>query len=148
MGNTRGFTLIEMLIVVVIIGLLAAVAFPTYQNFIRDARRADAKAALMDLASAMERHYSENLTYAGAADNSNVPTMFADQVPTDGGDEVYYQLRIPSADADSYTLRANPVNAQSEDGYLRLRSNGQRGWDRDNNGSIGSNETCWEDECG
>ena len=62
-----GFTLVELLVVIVVISLLAMVAIPSYQNSIAKARRVDAQAALSSLSSAMERWFSEKGTYIGAA---------------------------------------------------------------------------------
>jgi type IV pilus assembly protein PilE len=58
-----GFTLIELMIVVVIIGVLAAIAYPSYQDQARKTRRADAKAALMELASRQEKYFAQCSTY-------------------------------------------------------------------------------------
>ena len=57
--NVRGFTLIEVLIVVAIVGILAAIAIPSYQDYVRRAARSSAAAALMEDAQYMERHYTE-----------------------------------------------------------------------------------------
>lgn len=146
LSSSRGLTFIELLIVVAIIGILAAIAYPGYQQFVRDGRRADAKTALVGLASAMERYYSANRSYHGAA-KAHVPTIYAAQVPVAGG-EAHYQLRIHSADADGYVLRAIPVNAQAGDGFLQLDSTGRRAWDRNNDKRIvAPGESCWQAEC-
>src|SRR5690606_1839164 len=59
-GTVHGFTLMEVLIALLIIGILAAIAYPSYQEQVRQTRRAECTGALMALASAMERHYTEN----------------------------------------------------------------------------------------
>ena len=58
-----GFTLIELMIVVAIVGLLAAVAYPNYQNYTREARRTDAQNTLLTLSNNLEKHFSDNNTY-------------------------------------------------------------------------------------
>ena len=59
----RGFTLIELMITVAIIGILAAIAYPSYVEHIYRSRRAEAEATLMELAQWMERNYMVNLSY-------------------------------------------------------------------------------------
>ncbi len=72
--SARGFTLIELMIVVAVIAILAAIAYPSYQDSVRKSRRADAKAALLDLAQFMERNYTTANRYdqnsAGTAINT------------------------------------------------------------------------------
>lgn len=62
-NQSQGFTLIEVMVIVVIVGILAAVAYPTYQFAIRKAKRSEGKAALMQLMQQEERYYSQNTTY-------------------------------------------------------------------------------------
>lgn len=59
----KGFTLMELMITVVIVGILAAFAYPSYQDFIRKGRRTEAKAALMENMQLFERHFSQVNTY-------------------------------------------------------------------------------------
>jgi len=156
MNKNNGFTLIELMIVVVIVGLLAAVAYPSYQNSLIKARRSDAQGALQGLAQAMERNYTTNGTYAGAATagaDTGAPTIFSVKSPIDGN-ATYYNLKIVVAGATGYTLGAEPIGIQSGDGVLILTSTGARGWDVDDdaNGtaaadSIESTEWCWKEGC-
>lgn len=132
-----GFTLIELMIVVAIIGIIAAIAYPSYQDQVTKTRRMDAQGALSSFASAMERYYTENGTYEGAATGGNdtgSPTIFPDEAPLDGANK-YYDLTISSAARNSYTLTATPKNAQSGDGAIRLRSTGEKEWDKNGSGT-------------
>jgi type IV pilus assembly protein PilE len=63
MNKSRGFTLIEVLITVVIVGLLAAAVLPTYQSSVQKSRRADGRAALTDLAAKQEKFFAQNNSY-------------------------------------------------------------------------------------
>ena len=136
--NNRGFTLVELMIVVAIIGILTMIAYPSYQDHVERTRRADSQGALMGLANAMERHFTANNTYKGAADSGSdtgAPAIYPDEAPVDGSAK-YYNLTIESADATKYTLRATPKNGQAGDGILELTSTGIRSWDRNNDGTT------------
>lgn len=82
--HEAGFTLIELMIVVVVIGVLSAVAYPAYTDQIRKGKRADARAALMNLVQQQERYMTQRNVYlafaAGAADSS---TPFKDHIGSD-----------------------------------------------------------------
>ena len=121
-----GFTLIELLIVVAIVGILAAIAYPSYQEQVRQSRRSDCEGALTGLAGAMERYFTVNNTYAGAAVGTS--GIYPNQCPVDGN-TAYYTLSIPSATATGFTLQAARTGSQSGDkcGTLTLSSTGQKG---------------------
>src|SRR3954469_13542635 len=87
-----GFTLIELMITVAIIGILAAVAYPAYNSSVRKARRADAKTALLDLAQREERFMSTANTYSDKPSDLGYPngTKFPLDVLTGG--KAYYTL--------------------------------------------------------
>jgi len=103
-----GFTLIELMITVAIIGILASIAYPSYQDSVLKSRRADAKGALLGFANAMERHFTETNTYVGAPAATN----------TD-----YYTLAIDSATATAYGLSATPIGGQASDSCGMLKIN-------------------------
>lgn len=140
----KGFTLIELMIVVVIISILSALAIPSYQRYVLRTHRKDAMSALQGLAQAMERYYVQhNNTYIGA-DTGGVPNFFASTSPTDGG-TARYNLRITGATASAYTLQAQPVGAQANDGLIQLDNTGRRAWDKDNSGAFSASEFSWND---
>lgn len=101
-----GFTLIELMITVAIIAIIAAIAYPSYQEQVQQTRRANAQADLLELASYMERLYTQNFSYADA----DLPF---DESPKQGNSK-FYDLTVNS-DANSYTLTATPKGGQTND---------------------------------
>lgn len=106
----KGFTLMELMITLVIVGILASIAFPGYRDYIMRARRSDGKAALMDLASQMERFYSERNTYVGATIGAGgANDVRSTNLSSDG----WYTLSITTQTASTFTIQAAPRNAQA-----------------------------------
>lgn len=129
--KSRGFTLIEMMIVVAIIALLATIAFPSYQNFAMRNRRADGKDLAMRIASAQERNYTNLNRYATTAD-LGMSMQSENQ---------YYTAEIDlPADGQTYTLRLIPQDVQATDrcGTLTINNTGFK----DHLG-VGGNGACW-----
>ncbi|MGE4405575.1 type IV pilin protein [Pseudomonas sp.] len=124
----RGFTLIELMIVIAIIGVLAAIAYPSYQEHVRSAKRADAQTALMELAQFMERYYTGNGRYVDAA--GDAPDLPYTEAPRDGANKSY-DLSLAAATASSYTLQAVPKASMTDDecGTLTLANTGAKGQD-------------------
>ena len=146
----RGFTLIELMIVIVVIGVLVAIGLPSYNNSVTRSVRADAQSALMGFAQAMERHFQQNYSYEAAATGGNDtgapdPTIFPSQAPIEGNNPSY-DLIITAADDTGFTIRATPIagGRQAGDGFIQLDSLGRRSWDADNDGTIGGNENTWD----
>lgn len=67
-NRNRGLTLVEVMVVVAIVGLLVTIGIPTYQDSVRKARRADGRAALLEMAGLQERFYARNGTYTTTVD--------------------------------------------------------------------------------
>ena len=95
----QGVTLMELMIVVVIIGILALVGYPNYRDYAARAKRNEAKAALLQIATQQERFYLQNNTYTTVATN----------VGGTATEENYYVLSIDAADVNTFTLRATAV---------------------------------------
>lgn len=131
MKHTKGFNLMELMIAVTIIGIIAAIAYPSYTEHVQRTRRSDAHVALLNLAARMEHFYTENNTYVGA---NNPADVGAGNNSTEG----FYQLTIGNQTATSYTLTATPVagGPQASDtcGALTLT----------NTNLKGPNADCWD----
>ena len=106
----RGFTLVELLIVVFIIGLLAAIAYPTYMNSMVRVRRDAAKTCLSEDAQFMERFYTTNLRYDQTLAGAAVALP-----PCSSGADVnnFYTVSLSAVAARSYTLQAVPKAVQA-----------------------------------
>ncbi|MGN7612948.1 type IV pilin protein [Magnetococcales bacterium HHB-1] len=146
-AHLLGFTLIELMIVVAIIGILATIAYPSYTAYIDRTRRTDAQTALLGFAHAMERHYTANNTYEGAATDdadTGSPSIYATQAPVDSTTK-YYNLTIEEASNSGFLLRATPIDTESGSiaGFLELDHTGSRWWDANENSTIDSDENSW-----
>lgn len=105
-GKTqRGFTLIELMIAVVVIGILASIAYPSYINYVTQARRSDAMATLLDLQSRQERWRVNNPAYATTL--AELATFGA--LPTSN----HYTFAISASTATAYTLQATATGTQA-----------------------------------
>jgi type IV pilus assembly protein PilE len=131
-GRMRGFTLIELMIVVVVVGILAAIAYPSYQNQVRKSKRADGKAELLETAQELERCYTRFGRYNDGNCDVALPFMSG---------EGHYEVD-GSVNAASFVLNAAPQGAQADDaecGTLRVTSTGLQG---SQNADTDAND-CW-----
>jgi type IV pilus assembly protein PilE len=118
----KGFTLIELMIGVCIVGILAAIAYPAYTDYLNRTRRSDGKAVLLNTALYMEHYYTENNSYAGA-------TITGIGLTDANSQEGYYTVSISTLTPTSYTLTATPVGSQANDtcGALTLTNTNVQG---------------------
>jgi len=136
----RGFTLMEILIVVAIVGILAGIAYPSYQEQVAKAKRADAAAALMTGAQALERYYTSNGSYLDA--NDKLAAVFPTKAPESG--TAYYNIAATGTPtANSYTLRATRTGSMANDrcGNLEISSTGARTLNGNKSGTTVAD--CW-----
>lgn len=136
--RSSGFTLVELMIVVAIIGILAAIVYPSYVTTIENNRANDAQGGLVSFANAMEKRYTRQNTFLGAAVGgadvgAPAANLFPSELPIDG-DRKYYDLTIAASGVNTFTLQATPKNAQAGTGFLQIDSTGARRWDR---GTVG-----------
>src|SRR4051794_10933431 len=112
--KVQGFTLIELMIVVVIIGILAAIAYPSYINFVKRSARSEAKGALMEDAQFLERTYTLSNKYNldSAGNTVNTATLPTQATPRNG--TAKYNITVTTG-ASTYTLTAAPTGAMTGD---------------------------------
>ncbi len=129
----RGFTLIELMIVVAIVAILAAVAYPSYLNYVQKTRRATATGCLTELAQWMERNYTTCLRYdrtgAGCGTALDTAALPALSCRADLGTSYAFSF-VANPTTSAYTLQAVPGGAQAGDtrcGTLTLTQTGARG---------------------
>lgn len=130
----RGFTLIELMIVVAVVAILAAIAYPSYLEHVRKSRRAQAKADLVELAQLAERHHTVNNSYAGFA----LPFQRSPREATQAA--AWYDIDLePASTQSTFSLVATAKNDQVNDrcGNLRLNQAGAK------DSSEGSLAECW-----
>ncbi len=117
MRGASGFTLIEVMVVVVVIGILASIALPSYNQHMRKARRAAGGACVMAVAQQLERVYTTDLSYVGA------PNIAALRAACDPDALRFYTMNVVDLKAKTYTVTATPSGAQSGDSCGTLSVN-------------------------
>lgn len=132
-ARLRGFTLIEVMIVVAIAGILVAIAFPSYREYVLRGNRAQGQTLLVEAAARQERFYAQNSAYV--TDNANKANLRVNE----GNYDDLYVLSVGTAAGDGgYTLTATQQFGDVDCGNLTLDARGNKG----NTGSK-DEEECW-----
>lgn len=119
---SRGFTLIEMMIVVAIVGTLAAIAYPSYQEYVLRGKRSEGSAFLMDIAARQERHYAQHHSYVTA--NNQLSRLGV----AGKSSQQHYSIGLAASSGDGgYTLTATPAFSDERCGNLTLNALGTKG---------------------
>ncbi len=129
----RGFTLIEMMIVVAIVGILAAVAYPSYDEYVKRGNRTEGQAFLSDVGARQERYFSQNNAYITDVANIAKLGLSSANSPTDK-----YTITLAAGDG-GYLLTANQQFNDTKCGNLTLNALGERG----RSGTDKTVDECW-----
>lgn len=129
--NQSGFTLLEVMIVCVVIAILAAIAFPSYQDSLRKSRRAEAKAAITRTLQAQERWFTANNTYVAYASAGTPPTNSGMDGYSSTNTGTRYTINAQACGggltiAQCVTVSAAPTAADPTCGTLSMTSQGAR----------------------
>lgn len=155
MTKNHGFTLIELMITVAIIGILASIAYPSYARYIQRAQRAEARNALNSISQRMEQNYNlsgaYDLTSSGAAiDNASISSWGFSQSPSNG--TARYNLAFSAGPTTTtFTVSATPTGPQTSDscGVLSLNERGLKAANGENPNTAGISRSqttanCWQ----
>ncbi len=132
-ANTKGFSLLEVLIVLAIVAVLALFAYPKYSSYLTKTRRIDGQVAILELASKLNEYYAIHHTYEHA---SFVQLDLPNHSP-----EGHYQLSINESNANNYKIIATPLRSQAKDHVCGSYTYNQAG-DKGITGT-GNLSECW-----
>lgn len=134
-SDISGFSLVELLVAMVIVGILTAIAYPSYLQYLHKSRRADAASTLTQDQIILERCYSQNFSYATAC--GALPGF--PQISPQG----FYTINISNRTATTYTLTATPRGTQADDTKCASMAVNQANLKTALNSSAASESECW-----
>jgi len=136
-----GFTLIELMVVVAVIGILTSIAYPSYTEYVLRGHRTDAKASVLQAAQWMERVATATGLYP--TNTKQTAAINAQQAQLSS---TRYQIQITSVNGSAFTISAIPQGAQRADrcGTLTLTNTGARAITNLPTGSTRTIEDCWD----
>lgn len=126
MHNVKGFTLVELMVTVVIVGILVAIAIPSYQNFIVKGNRSAVQAFMTDVQNRQKQYLLDARSYLAIANNSEFSNLGI-TAPTEVSN--FYNLTVTvTAAPPAFTITATPIagTSQADDGTLTLTSDGAK----------------------
>ena len=140
-----GFTLIELMVVVAIIGVLGTIVIPSYYNQVQKSRRTDAKASLMLVAQQLERCFTEKNSYAPPGEDEDENAGCRDYTGGVDSNEGFYTVTATAQNASAFTLQATAKGAQADDTncyHFILDNLGQK-ISKDNAETPNPTTNCW-----
>lgn len=117
--KSKGFTLIELMIVVAIIGIITSIAFPNYVRYVTKSKRSAAQALMLDIANREKQYFLDARTYTSTLSNLGISSL-----PSDVSANYTISINTPAGPPPSFTITATPIGGQVSDGAITLTDTG------------------------